>query len=133
VDNIFTNEGGKALHALADHLLKAPTPFCHVLAGFNLGLKHHEDSCFSWVADSYVASYAIWDEEADDPANFAWLHQSLPLMDPFAIGHYINEIEGRGHPERYKQCFTEANWQRLRKLRQKYDPSGVFHHYLGYS
>ena len=54
-------------------------------------------------------------------------------MDPFAVGHYVNEVEGRGHPERYPQCFSAANWQRLQQLRSQYDPAGVFHSYLGHS
>lgn len=133
VDNVLTNEGGKTLHALAEHFRKAPTRDCHILSAFNLRLKPHEDSCFSWLADCFVGCYAIWDEEADDARNFAWLHETLALMDPLAVGHYINEVEGRAHPERYRQCFSEANWQRLQKLREEYDPAGVFHHYLGYS
>lgn len=133
VDNVLTDDGGKTLQALAAHFSKAPTKDCHVLAAFNLGLKSHADSCFSWVADCFVGCYAIWDEERDDASNFAWLQQTLPLMDPFAIGHYVNEVEGRGHPERYPKCFSKANWERLEQLRRRYDPAGVFHHYLGYS
>ncbi|HJW25460.1 MAG TPA: FAD-binding oxidoreductase [Rhodocyclaceae bacterium] len=133
VDNVLTNQGGKALHALAEHFSKAPTRDCHILAAFNMRLESHADSCFSWVADCFVGCYAIWDEEADDARNFAWLHQTPALMDPFAAGHYINEVEGRGRPERYRQCFTEANWKRLQELRRQHDPAGVFHHYLGHS
>lgn len=133
VDNVLTNEGGKTLHALAQHFRNAPTKDCHVLGAFNLRIKDTPDACFSWVADAFVGCYAIWDDEADDARNFAWLNQTLPLMDPFAVGHYVNEVEGRGHPERYPQCFSAANWQRLQALRARYDPAGVFHSYLGHS
>ena len=85
------------------------------------------------LADCFVGCYAIWDAPADDPVFFDWLARSLPLMDPFAVGHYVNEVEGRGHPERFRQCFSEANWERLQQLRATYDPQGVFHHYLGHS
>lgn len=133
VDNVLTNRGNEALHALAAHFAKAPSRDCHVLASANMGTQVLPDSCFSWAADTFVGCYAIWDEEADDPRNFAWLNQTLPLMDPFAVGHYVNEVEGRGHPERYAKCFSAANWQRLQKLRAQYDPAGVFHSYLGHS
>ena len=46
---------------------------------------------------------------------------------------YVNEVEGCCNPDRYRQCFSAANWQRLGKLRQQYDPAGVFHSYLGHS
>ncbi len=133
VDNVLTDQGGKTLQALAAHFRTAPTKDCHVLAAFNLQIKPATDACFSWVADCFVGCYAIWDDEQDDPRMFAWLGKTLPLMDPFAKGHYVNEIEGRGHPDRYRQCFSDANWQRLQQLRQKHDPKGVFHHYLGLS
>jgi FAD/FMN-containing dehydrogenase len=133
VDNVFTNDGGKTLKAVAAHFAKAPSKDCHVLAAFNLRVEARSDSCFSWQPDCFVGCYAIWDEEKDDPQNFGWLQQCLPLIEPFAAGHYVNEVEGRGHPERYKVCFSEANWSRLQALRKKYDPKGVFHSYLGHS
>lgn len=133
VDNILTNDGSKALHALAEHFKKAPSRDCHVLASANMGTQSLPDSCFSWKADCFVGSYAIWDDEKDDAKNFAWLEENLPLMDPFAVGHYVNEVEVRQRSGRYPQCFSEANWQRLRELRRKYDPNGVFHDYLGHA
>lgn len=133
VDNVLTNQGGKTLKALAQHFRSAPSKDCHVLAAFNMRLEDKPDSCFSWVADCFVGCYAIWDDERDDARNFSWLNQTLPLMDPFAEGHYLNEVEGRGHPERFRLCFTAANWERLQQLRRRYDPDGVFHHYLGHS
>jgi FAD/FMN-containing dehydrogenase len=102
-----------------------------VLASFNMNTRNRADSCFSWAIDSYVGCYAIWDLEHDDERNFGWLDQSVPLMDPLGDGHYVNEVEGRRRPDRYRQCFSPANWERLELLRKRYDPHGVFHHYLG--
>ncbi len=133
VDNVLTDHGGRTLLALAPHFRDAPSRYCHVLAAFNMHLKPAADACFSWAADCFVGCYAIWDDERDDGRNFAWLNESLPLMDPFAEGHYVNEVEGRGHPGRFRQCFSDANWERLQQLRSRYDPAGVFHQYLGHS
>jgi FAD/FMN-containing dehydrogenase len=133
VDNVLTNQGGQALQALAPHILAAPTRDCHVLASFNMQTRSLPDSCFSWAIDCYVGCYAIWDHEQDDETIFSWLDKSLPLMDPFAEGHYVNEVEGRRHPDRYRLCYAEENWQRLQGLRGQFDPAGVFHTYLGNS
>ena len=134
VDNVLTDEGGKTLEALAGHFRHgAPTRDTHVLAAFNMQVRTRPDSCISWNADTYLGCYAIWDDPAEDERNFAWVNDAIPLMDPFAVGHYVNEVEGRGHPDRFRQCFTDENWQRLQQLRAKYDPNGVFHHYLGHS
>lgn len=133
VDNVLTNQGGQTLHALAQHMLDAPTRDCHVLASFNMHTRRLPDSCFSWAIDCYVGCYAIWDHEQDDEQLFGWLDKSLPLMDPFAEGHYVNEVEGRRHPDRYRLSFTDENWQRLQGLRSQFDPNGVFHTFLGNS
>lgn len=133
VDNILTNSGGKALMAVAEHFKKAPTKDCHVLASFNMATKPRPDACFSWTADCFVGAYAIWDEEQEDPRMYDWLSKNIPLLDQYSDGHYVNEVEGRLNPDRYRQCFTEANWKRLQGLRHQYDPNGVFHSYLGHS
>ena len=130
VDNVMTDEPAKVLHDLAEHFRKAPSHHAHVLAAMGLNLKHHDDACFSSIATSYVGCYAIWDEEKDDDANFDWLGKCIPLMDPYNKGHYVNEVEPRFNPDRLRQCFSEEAWTRLEQLRRKYDPKGVFHHYL---
>lgn len=130
VDNILTNRGSDTLLALAEHFRTgAPGPSCHVLASYNMATQQKDDSCFSWAADCYVGCYAIWDDEREDDRNYRWLGDCLPLMDPFAVGHYPNEIEPR-HEDRYRKCYSAENWRRLGQLKAKYDPDGVFHTYL---
>ncbi len=131
VDNVMTDDTGETLLALAGHYRKAPAPDSHVLSAWGMNLKARDDACFSSIADSYVGCYAIWDDERDDPANFHWLGQAPALMDPYAKGHYVNEVEARLNPDRIRQCFSPENWRRLRALRRSYDPEGVFHDYLG--
>jgi FAD/FMN-containing dehydrogenase len=130
-DSVITNEAGKAVRALADHFRKTPSPISHVLAAYGMNLRARDDACFSSIADHYVGCFAIWEDEKDDERNFQWLDQTLPFMDPYAKGHYVNEVEARRHPERIAQCYSPANWRRLGELRQKYDPAGVFHKHLG--
>lgn len=132
VDNVMTDEPGKVLHALADHFRHTPSRINHVLTAWGMNLRARDDACFSSIADHYVGCFAIWDEEKDDDRNFQWLDRTLPLMDPFAKGHYVNEVEARRHPERIRHCFSDANWKRLQELRRTYDPDGVFHAYLGH-
>jgi FAD/FMN-containing dehydrogenase len=133
VDNVMTDEPGKVLHALAEHFRSAPSPHAHVLAGYGMDLVARDDACFSSIAKSYLGCYAIWDKEENDDINFRWLGQTVPLMDPFAKGHYVNEVEPRLNSDRIRQCFSDENWKRLQHLREKYDPNGLFHHYLGQS
>lgn len=130
-DSAITDEPGKILHALADHFRHAPSRINHVISSWGLNLKAREDACFSSIAKHYVGCFAIWDEEKDDEREYQWLDQSISLMDPFARGHYVNEVEVRLHPERIRYCYSDAAWARLHELRKKYDPHGVFHTWLG--
>lgn len=130
VDNVMTDEPAKVLHDLADHFRKAPSLHAHVLAGMGLGLKHHDDACYSSIASTYIGCYAIWDDEKDDEANYDWLGKCIPIMEPYNKGHYVNEVEPRFKPNRLRECFSAEAWARLEQLRKKYDPKGVFHHYL---
>jgi FAD/FMN-containing dehydrogenase len=130
VDNVMTDEPAKVLHELADHFRKAPSHHAHVLSAMGLNLKHHDDACFSSIATTYVGCYAIWDDEKDDDANYKWLGDCIPLMEPYNKGHYVNEVEPRFNPNRLRECFSSEAWTRLEQLRSKYDPKGVFHHYL---
>jgi len=130
-ESAITDEPGKILHDLSDHFRTARSPICHVIASYGLNLKTHADACFSSIARHYVGCFAIWDDEKDDEFYYRWLEQATTHMDPYAKGHYVNEVEGQGHPERIRQCYSPASWQRLQTLRQKYDPQGLFHTYLG--
>ena len=130
VDNVMTDEPAKVLRNLTNHFRKAPSPHAHVLTAMGLNLKPHDDACFSSIASTYVGCYAIWEHEQDDDANYEWLGNCIPLMDPYNKGHYVNEVEPRFNPNRLRECFSSGAWARLEKLRAKYDPAGVFHHYL---
>ncbi len=129
-ESAITDEPGKILHDLSDHFRRAHSPICHVIASYNLNLKAREDACFSSIARHYVGCFAIWDDEKDDDLNFRWLEKATTFMDPYAKGHYVNEVDATRHPERIRLCYSEASWKRLQELRRKYDPQGVFHGYL---
>lgn len=130
-ESAITEEPGKILHAMSDHFRHAHSPICHVIASYGLNLKARQDACFSSIARHYVGCFAIWDNPNDDELNYRWLEKSTTLMDPYAKGHYVNEVEGQRHPERIQKCYSPEAWQRLGQLRRKYDPQGVFHSYLG--
>lgn len=133
VDNVITDKPGETLLALADHFKRATSPHNHVLAAYAVNMKPRANSCFSSIGDTFIGCYSIWENAEEDEQHFKWLDETIPLMDPFAVGHYVNEVEARRHPERIEKSFSKENWQRLQTVRDKYDPQGVFHKHLGYS
>ena len=132
VDNIWTDRPGPALLSLAQHFRKSPSTRTHVLGSYGVKPELRKDACFSRIANHYVASYMLWNDEENDEANHHWLKRANDLLQPYSKGTYINEIEATLFPERIKSSFSEESWQRLGELRRKYDPGNVFHTYLGY-
>ena len=131
VDSIWTEKPGPALLSVAEHFKGTPSVRTHVLCAYGMKPELREDACFSRIANHYIACYLLWNDAADDEANQAWLQQTNELLQPYSKGTYINEIEATLFPERVRSSFSEESWQRLDKLRKKYDPYGVFHSYIG--
>jgi FAD/FMN-containing dehydrogenase len=81
---------------------------------------------FSVLGESYLVVYAVWDDPVQDPANIGWLRQAMHAVEPLGTGHYIAETDLTAASSRARRSFTPDGWRRLRRLRARYDPEGVF-------
>jgi len=117
-----------------DHFLRAPSPESLALCAFPTGTGHNlarlPDAAFSMTAKTLLLCYAIWAEPGDDAANAAWHHEMMAALEPFTVGHYVGESDTLSRPARAERSFAQANWQRLRSLRRKYDPHDAFHDHV---
>jgi FAD/FMN-containing dehydrogenase len=95
------------------------------------GTGLYPDAAYSARGRFYMAGYAQWEKAEDDLANEAWLETLFDEMEPFASGHYINEFDRETRASKTQSCFAPANWKRVQDLRQRHDPDGVFHGFLG--
>lgn len=73
--------------------------------------------------------YALWDDPADDDANRAWVRKIDDALAPFRTGRYVAEADLTAGPGRLAECFTPEALARLRELRARYDPDGLFFSY----
>jgi FAD/FMN-containing dehydrogenase len=89
------------------------------------------DAAFSMIAPGYVACYSIWEEAGHDEANITWLRTLMRALAPLAVGCYVGESDIVADPSQMVASFARPHWERLQALRKKYDPSGVFHSYMG--
>jgi hypothetical protein len=123
------------LVALRDKFVEAPSPksvivFCQSTGSKNL-LEPHPEVALSMDATSYGGCWAIWENEADDAANFKWQDEVIAIMKPFTTQHYIGETDIVQDPARVQESYSAEKCQRLEALRAKYDPQGVFFGFLG--
>jgi FAD/FMN-containing dehydrogenase len=68
-----------------------------------------------------------WLELADNARNIAWARESYDAMRPyFAPGRYVNYL-GEDEGEDAVKAAYGPNYERLRALKAKYDPTNLFH------
>ncbi len=138
--NLCENQCSKAkpsdiLMALRDKIIDAPSAksvivFCQSTGQHNL-VETREDVAFSMEAQSYGGSWAIWEKPEDDAANLKWQDEVIAIIKPFTNKHYIGETDIVQDNARVQESYTPEKWQKLEKIRAKYDPDGLFFGYLG--
>jgi len=90
-------------------------------------LRPLPDMAFSLQSEVYLASYVLWEDEADDEANQAWLRDVMADLEPVTAGQYL----GDGDLSRRQVKFmSDEAWARLREIRAARDPEGLFAGYL---
>ena len=119
--------------ALRDHFLKTPSPTSLIMFAIFTGPNIPAplpDAAFSMSAHYYGGPWTMWKKAEDDEANTQWHRKCLELLRPFVVGYYIGESDTVTYPNIVQESYTEDKWKRLRELRKKYDPDGVFFDYF---
>ncbi|WP_237105119.1 FAD-binding oxidoreductase [Nonomuraea sp. MG754425] len=126
-----TRDLGALLPPLADDVAAAPSGKSLVLANIAPAPPGGAaDLAFSMLGRSYVVGYAIWQDPAHDQANTRWLRATMDRAAPQSAGHYIAEADLPAAASRSRRSFTPETWERLRAVRARWDPEGVFQPYL---
>jgi FAD/FMN-containing dehydrogenase len=86
-------------------------------------------------ATQYVLNIAgSWEAAADDDANVAWARDSWQAMRRFSTGGvYVNFLTEDEGAERTAAAYGGANLEKLARLKEKYDPAGLFRHTKGFA
>jgi FAD/FMN-containing dehydrogenase len=119
----------RILEISREHFMQAPSPKSTQLLSFVTGPKPLQlpDGAYSMSGDALLICSAIWERPEDDAANAGWHRAIVAALDQYAVGHYIGESDIIAHPDRAERSYSQASWQRLKSLRDKYDPDGLFH------
>lgn len=124
-DNIMTDEPEDTSRILAEHFARRPSRSTFALL-IPRPAHAYPDAAFSVRGKFFVSTYAQWDDERDDEPNRNWLATLYDRLQPLSTGSYINEIDLEERPGSVSRCYAAANWNRLRQLRERHDPHGVF-------
>ncbi len=135
VHNSWTENPAEFLLELTEKMESSPppSPRSFLLMGWSFNTTFNDpDSCIRTDARHYISWYMIAEKTGDIEPNYQWMDESIELTQNFSKGNYINEIDPLRYPKQVYECFSAESWERLAALRKKYDPSGLFHTYLGH-
>ncbi|MEZ5234527.1 MAG: FAD-binding oxidoreductase [Acidimicrobiales bacterium] len=105
----FTGIGLQQLHGAAARVPAAATAYPHRSNRYDLLILSQ------------------WDEPADDEANTSWTNRCFTALERFTDdGVYVNNLGDEGE-QRVRRAYG-ANFQRLRRVKARYDPDNVFRH-----
>ena len=68
---------------------------------------------------------AIYEDAAERPAHLAWVEETSSALRQGDSGAYVNFLAEDG-PERIRNAYPGATWDRLVELKRRYDPDNLF-------
>lgn len=72
---------------------------------------------------------AVWQPGEDvGDHDIAWTREFFAALRRFRTGVYVNFLGGDELPDRVREAYGEAIYQRLVEIKTAYDPGNVFHH-----
>ena len=76
-----------------------------------------------------VSVMAVWQDPALDAEQIAWAREGAAAIEPwsFSGGGYVNYMQADEPIERVRATFGNQTFNRLQKLKQKYDPHNILH------
>ena len=76
-----------------------------------------------------VSVMAVWQDPALDAEQIAWARAGAAAIEPWSFngGGYVNYMQADEPIERIRSTFGAETFDRLQKLKQKYDPDNILH------
>jgi FAD/FMN-containing dehydrogenase len=129
--NFMSELSDQAIDTLISQFASCPSPMSGLLlehihgAATRVGVS---ETAFPHRREGYnFLVVSEWLDPADNARNIAWARESYDLMLPyFSRGRYVNYL-GEDEGEDAVAAAYGPNYQRLRTLKAKYDPTNLFH------
>lgn len=126
----FTDLRDGAVDAMIEFAGKLPTPQCEIFLGHIAGAANRvpaEATAYAHRDARFVLNvHGRWNEAADDERCIAWARTFFEASAPYAsAGAYVNFMT-EDERDRVASAYG-ANYARLARIKQRYDPENVFH------
>jgi FAD/FMN-containing dehydrogenase len=134
-DNVFT-DAASALLAAAQLMHERPEGFSiHLDLAHNM--QYHapygDHIAYSAPGRHFLTTYVDWTDTTPERNALAyeWADRFAEVAAQHGTGNYLNQVDTGIYPAKVRQSFSTANWERLQRVRERYDPEGRFFSYVG--
>jgi FAD/FMN-containing dehydrogenase len=124
--------GDDLVDVLAEHAFAASSPRSYVAVfhlGGAVGRVSEDDTAFGNRQASHAVTLdAVWrpgEDHGDDDT--AWTRRFFAALDRFRDGVYVNFLGADEGPDRVREAYGDALYDRLAGVKATYDPDNVFH------
>ncbi len=120
---------GDLIAATVDAFSRVPSPMSSILFFPIRGLASRippDATAFPHRSGYHVGIYALWTDPLQNDPNIAWVRETWTAIKPFVGGGvYVNELGEDEGVDRVQAAYG-LNYDRLQRIKAKYDPQNLF-------
>ncbi|HKK47243.1 MAG TPA: FAD-binding oxidoreductase [Balneolaceae bacterium] len=126
----FTELKDGVLDVIIEYAGKMPSPQCEIFIGLIAGAPnriHQEATAYNARNAKYIMNvHGRWEESVDDQKVIKWARNFFKDAAPFSSGGAYVNFMTEEEQERVTAAYG-SNFNRLVKIKTKYDPGNIFH------
>jgi FAD/FMN-containing dehydrogenase len=75
-----------------------------------------------------ISAQAVWQDESADAEELEWARETAAALEPWSLGGgYVNYMQADEPLERVRAAFGAEPFERLQRLKARFDPDNVLH------
>ena len=117
------------IRVAVDAFGRVPSPMCSILFFPIRGAASRvppDATAFPHRRGYHVGIYGLWNDPAQNDAHIAWVRGTWTAVQPFSAGGvYVNELGEDEGGDRVQVAYG-PNYERLQRVKARYDPDNVF-------
>ena len=126
----FIELNDAAFQLMVDAVASAPTPDCEIFIGHMGGATNRvraEDTAYPHRNVEFIMNvHTRWSDAAQDRVCIAWARDLFDKVAPHATGGVYVNFMPEDETQRVRSGAYGPNYERLAKLKAKYDPANLF-------
>jgi hypothetical protein len=125
MEHNLPQDGIKAIRSFLESATGSESNFFFLNSGGAMNRVSPRDTAFFWRNTRYYLEWdASWTERSETRENIELVEKTREQLEPYTTGSYVNVPDLS--IENYGNEYYGGNFNRLRRIKAKYDPENVF-------